>query len=106
MWTARDKVAVIGVGTTSFGDLYRTRDKFRSDYDLAAEAFKAAIADAGIAREEVDGLLTARVPSYQHMADDLGMRPPKLSYGFEQAGRMSARDDRTRHETRKRGEVR
>src|SRR3546814_18561410 len=34
--------------------------------------------------------MTARVPSYQHMADILGMRRPKLSYGFEQAGRMSA----------------
>lgn len=89
-WTARDKVAVIGVGTTGFGDLYKTRDKFRSDYDLAAEAFKVALADAGIERGEIDGLLTARVPSYQHMADILGMRRPKLSYGFEQAGRMSA----------------
>ncbi len=89
-WNARDKVAIIGVGTTRFGDLYRTRDVLRSDYDLAAEAFKLALADAGIEKDEIDGLLTARVPSYQHMANMLGMRRPALSYGFEQAGRMSA----------------
>ena len=89
-WSGSNQVAVIGVGTTSFGDLYRDRDAYRSDYDLAAQAFKAALDDAGIEKDEIDGLLPARVPSYQHMADILGIRRPVLSYGFEQAGRMSA----------------
>lgn len=87
---ASDQVAIIGVGTTEFGELYRNRDQARSDYDLGAQAFTEALADAGLAKDEIDGLLTARVPSYQHMADLLGIRRPRVCYGLEGAGRMSA----------------
>lgn len=86
----RDQVAIVGIGATQFGALYRQRDATRSDYDLAAQAFSAALDDAGMAKDEVDGLLTARVRSYQHMADVLGIRRPRLCYGLDGAGRMSA----------------
>jgi acetyl-CoA acetyltransferase len=83
-------VAIIGVGTTPFGTYYRDRDATRSDYDLAALAFTTALADAGIERDEIDGLLTARLSSYTRMADMLGLRRPRFVNGFEAAGRMSA----------------
>lgn len=85
-----DQVAIIGVGSTEFSALYRNRDQTRSDYDLGVQAFIEALADSGLERDAIDGLLTARVPSYQHMADLLGLRRPRLCYGLEGAGRMSA----------------
>ncbi|NII69857.1 thiolase family protein [Microbacterium ulmi] len=85
-----DQVAIIGVGTTSFRALAQEKGVIRSAYDLAADAFASAVADAGIEKDEIDGLFSARVPSYLRMADVLGMRRPALINGFDGAGRMSA----------------
>ena len=87
---AADSVAIIGVGTTPFASLYRERDAQRSPYDLAKAAFVEALDDAGIERDAVDGLLTARLPSYNRMADMLGIRRPRFCNGFDGSGRMSA----------------
>jgi len=47
------KTAIVGIGATEF-----SKDSGRSELRLAAEATKAALDDAGIAPEEVDGLVT------------------------------------------------
>ena len=47
----RDKLAVVGVGSTPYG-----RDLQRTSLSLALEAALRAIDDAGIDRQEVDGL--------------------------------------------------
>jgi acetyl-CoA acetyltransferase len=90
----RDSVAVIGVATSDFGELHRRRDGHedghKSAYDLGAEVFAEALRDAGIERDEVDGLITARLPSYVRMADMLGLRRPSFTVGLEGAGRTSA----------------
>lgn len=86
----RDSVAIVGVGSTPFGDLYRDRSVPRSAYDLGAEAFVAALRDAGLERDEIDGLITARIPSYVRMADMLGLRQPSFVVGLDGSGRMSA----------------
>jgi acetyl-CoA acetyltransferase len=85
----RDKVAIVGIGTTDFGQMYRERDAKRSAYDLAQQAFAEALEDSGLEKGAIDGLLTARLPSYTRMADLLGLRRPKLCNGFDGAGRMS-----------------
>jgi acetyl-CoA acetyltransferase len=85
----RDKVAIVGIGTTDFGQMYRERDSKRSAYDLAQQAFAEALADSGLEKDAIDGLLTARLPSYGRMADVLGLRRPKLINGFDGSGRMS-----------------
>ena len=41
--TVRDAVAIVGVGTTEFGRLYRDRTTYRSAYSLGAQAFTAAL---------------------------------------------------------------
>lgn len=87
--TGRDEIAIVGVGTTAFADLHRDRNTQRSAYDLGADAFAAALADAGIEKDEIDGLFCARIPSYLRMADVLGLRRPRLCNGFDGAGRMS-----------------
>lgn len=45
--------AIVGVGTSAFG-----RFPDRSSTDLAAESLRAALADAGLDRADVDGLVT------------------------------------------------
>ena len=54
----RNRVAVAGVGTTAYGSFPET-----DEYGLAAEAFRAAVADCGIAKDAIDGLLVCRIPT-------------------------------------------
>lgn len=68
----RDKYAIVGVGETAY-----TRGSGRSTRSMAAEAVRKAVADAGLALSDVDGML-----SYQRndsvfsplVAGDCGMR--------------------------------
>ena len=53
MSSLRDKVAIVGVGATEQGKLPGS-----TPVSLATEAFKRAIADAGLRKEQIDGLLT------------------------------------------------
>jgi acetyl-CoA acetyltransferase len=50
-YPARDQVAIVGVGTTPF-----TRDSGRSELSLVVEACQNAIRDAGLTRDDIDGL--------------------------------------------------
>jgi acetyl-CoA acetyltransferase len=47
------KAAIVGIGATEF-----SKDSGRSELRLAAEAVRAAIADAGLQPQDVDGLVT------------------------------------------------
>lgn len=47
----KDKIAVVGVGSTAYG-----RDLARSELSLGLEAAVKAVADAGIDRQEIDGI--------------------------------------------------
>jgi acetyl-CoA acetyltransferase len=49
----RDQAAVVGIGATEF-----SKDSGRSELRLALEAISAALADAGLALTDVDGLCT------------------------------------------------
>lgn len=62
-------VAVVGVGTTAFGALGRAAD------DLAGEALRAALDDAGLGAADVDGLVTHRVRSYEGLAAEHALDP-------------------------------
>jgi acetyl-CoA C-acetyltransferase len=53
------RVAVVGIGHTTFG-----RHSEASVQELAFEAFAAALADAGLQREAVDASVIATVPEY------------------------------------------
>lgn len=85
----RDKTAIVGVGNTAFGALYRDLDPERTAYELAADALKAAIDDAGIRKDDIDGLLCVRTPSYGRMADILGLHHLRLVNALEGSGRMA-----------------
>jgi acetyl-CoA acetyltransferase len=83
MRSLKDRIAVVGVGTTAYGSFPEL-----SDYALGAQAFKAAIADCGLPKEKVDGLLCCRVPFYQRMGEILGL-DPRWTMAMPGHGRMS-----------------
>ena len=85
----RDRTAVVGVGNTNYAAL-RERDPERSAYELGAQAFAAALADAGLRKDEIDGLVVTRIPDYGRMAALLGLTDLKLANAFQGAGRMAA----------------
>ena len=76
--------AIVGVGATAQGEL-----PGRSANDIAAEAISLALADAGIDRTEVDGLITCRAPGRRTGIDEevgnlIGLSPQfgaTLDYG-------------------------
>jgi acetyl-CoA acetyltransferase len=79
----KDKVAIVGVGTTAYGNFPEY-----SDYALGAKAFKAAIDDCGLDKKQIDGLVCCRVPFYARMGEVLGLNP-RWTLQMPPHGRMS-----------------
>jgi acetyl-CoA acetyltransferase len=85
-----DKTAVIGIGSTNFGALYRDLDPERTPYDMGADAFVAALEDAGLTKDQIDGVLVCGVPDYGRMCDILGIRYPRFVNVMQAGGRQAA----------------
>ena len=83
MQQLKDKVAIVGVGHTAYGNF-----PDRSDYSLAAEAFRNALDDCGLSKEQVDGMLCCRLPYYVRMGEILGINP-RWTMQTPAHGRMS-----------------
>lgn len=79
----RGKVAIAGVGTTRFGKL----PGFSAE-DLGIEAMDLALADAGLTRADIDGLIVSRIPDYQSFCEMTGLDPRYVNITPGQ-GRMS-----------------
>jgi acetyl-CoA acetyltransferase len=74
----RRSAAVVGVGHSDWvGDWQRTRagEKPTDSYGYGLEAFKRALADAGIGRDEIDGLIVGPTTAYERTAEILGINP-------------------------------
>ena len=78
-----NRVSVVGVGTTAYGNFPET-----DEYGLAAQAFRNAVADCGLDKRQIDGLLTCRIPSYSRMGEALGL-DPRWTITLPGHGRMS-----------------
>ncbi len=83
MTALKNKVAIVGVGTTAYGSFPE-----QSDYGLAAQAFKNALDDCGLDKGQVDGLVCCRLPYYARMGAILGI-DPKWTVQMPPHGRMS-----------------
>ena len=83
MQALRNKIAVVGVGTTAYGSFPE-----QSDYGLAAQAFKAALDDCGLPKQSIDGLVCCRIPYYARMGAVLGI-DPRWTLQMPAHGRMS-----------------
>ncbi|HEY1278139.1 MAG TPA: hypothetical protein VGF22_00605 [Acidimicrobiales bacterium] len=71
----RDKCAIVGVGATDF-----SRNSERSDLTLATQAALAAIEDAGLEPQDIDGIVRCESDTVLHsaLADSLGI--PDLTF--------------------------
>lgn len=78
-----NKFAVVGVGNTPYGSFPE-----KSDYGLGADAFKLALEDSGLEKQQIDGLLCCRVPYYAQMGAVLGI-DPRWTVTLPGHGRMS-----------------
>lgn len=67
---ATRSVAVAGVATTAYGSFPET-----DATGLAVRALSDALADAGLQRQDVDGLITCRVPSHPRFCELAGIDP-------------------------------
>ncbi len=85
----KDKVAIVGVGNTAYSELYRTRDPLRTSYSLGREAFKKALDDSGLSKNDIDGVIVSRIPSYGQMCMMLGIQNPRITFTLPGEGRMS-----------------
>ncbi len=83
MKALKDKIAIVGVGNTAYGSFPAV-----SDYGLAAQAFKLALADCGLNKGEIDGLVCCRIPYYARMGAILGI-DPQWTVQLPAHGRMS-----------------
>ncbi len=79
----KNKIAIVGVGTTEYGNFPQF-----SDYALGAKAFKAAVEDCGIDKNQIDGLVCCCVPFYARMGEVLGLNP-RWTLQMPPHGRMS-----------------
>lgn len=79
----KNRIAVVGVGNTAYGNF-----PGQSDYGLAAAAFKTALEDSGLKKSQIDGLLCCRVPFYARMGEVLGL-DPRWTVQMPGHGRMS-----------------
>ncbi len=77
------RVAVVGVGTTGFGKLPGW-----SAEDLGIWALDNALADCGLGRADIDGLIVNRIPDYQRFCQMTGLDPRFVNVTPGQ-GRMS-----------------
>src|SRR5688572_987604 len=64
------KIAVVGVATTDYGNFPET-----NALGLGASAFRMALEDSGLKKEEIDGLILCRMPDYDGTASFLGLEP-------------------------------
>ena len=69
------KTAIVGIGATEF-----SKDSGRSELRLAAEAVRAAIADAGLQPSDVDGLATFTQDNNTEAAVAREVGIPSLSF--------------------------
>jgi acetyl-CoA acetyltransferase len=83
-WEWRGRSAIAGVGRSELGIALN-----RSTTSLAAEAFKAALADAGLDRHDVDGLYVNAGPDVDQLAELLGLSCRFANQSWRH-GRLSA----------------
>ena len=87
----RGQAAIVGIGEIPTARAYPGR----SEFSLYAEAFRLALADAGLRKQDIDGLFceprgAGAGGSPAVMAEHLGLRPPLFSTGVSEMGATGA----------------
>jgi acetyl-CoA acetyltransferase len=74
----RDVAAIIGIGETSYAEDYRrARDGevYEDSYGYAAQALRRALADAGLRKDDLDGLVAGHMFALERVGEVLGIDP-------------------------------
>jgi acetyl-CoA acetyltransferase len=80
----RDTAAIVGVGETDYAADYRTGpsggaaakgERATDSYTLAARAFRRALDDAGLRKDEIDGLCAGGPVAHERLSETLGLNP-------------------------------
>lgn len=82
-WYLRDKACIVGVGSTNYGVFPET-----DAVGLGVDALSAAVADAGISFDDIDGVILNRLP-YDRFAEVANLNTPYLQ-STPAHGRFSA----------------
>ena len=82
------KTAIVGIGASDFRSLYRDSGPARTREQLAVEAFRSALDDAGLKREDIDGLVTGGTDHYEPFAYRAGLTDVRFVADYPSAGRM------------------
>jgi acetyl-CoA acetyltransferase len=80
------RTAIVGIGESDYADVYRGEP--RTKIDLAIEAAKRAIADAGIAKGDVDGLVVGGMAMYDPFMYRTGLQDVRFLSHYPLAGRL------------------
>jgi len=83
------RTAIVGIATSDFKALYGT-DPERTREDLATRAIGDALDDAGLKKEQVDGLITGGTVHYEPLAYRAGLTDVRFCVDYPSAGRMCA----------------
>jgi acetyl-CoA acetyltransferase len=73
--TLSGKAAIVGIGATEF-----SKDSGRSELQLSVEAVRAALADAGLTPQDVDGLTTFTMDTSSEIAVARELGIPELTF--------------------------
>ncbi|MCL0101835.1 thiolase family protein [Dehalococcoidia bacterium] len=84
------KTAIVGVGTSDFQDLYRTKDPDRTPESIGIDVLREALDDAGLKVNQLDGLITSAIPYYPSFAYRAGLRDVRLLAPYPMSGRLCA----------------
>jgi acetyl-CoA acetyltransferase len=74
----RGVAAVVGIGQTDYADDYRRAragERHQDGVGFAAQAFKRALADSGLGRDAVDGLVAGPAVALERVGEVLGIDP-------------------------------
>jgi acetyl-CoA acetyltransferase len=82
------RAVICGIGSTDHAALAAPASQPRDAVALAAQALSAALADSGLALDDLDGLVASRI-HYESASDDFGLRRLRFLVGYEGAGRMT-----------------
>ena len=82
------QTAIVGIATSDFHELYKTRDPERTKEELAIHVLREACDDAGIDVSQIDGLVVGGNQFYEPFAYRSGLTTCASWRGYPSAGRM------------------
>ena len=83
-----NKAAIVGIGSTDYAALHRSAGPVPALVELALKAAGAAVADAGLAKDDIDGLVVSGLPSYEPFMFRSGLHNVRFLAHYPLGGRL------------------